>query len=143
VRHFFPLVFPLLMSFPALFPVRMLTNRSMSRPATGGENTSLGRFLLIVNHIFNVVPSFSGSSGQAIVSRNSAYLVTDSRYWLQAQDQLDPNWILVQAGGVNGPKDWIEFLVVRAPSLLNAFQSIDNAVFRQRLVTRRSASMLG
>jgi hypothetical protein len=121
----------------------MLTNRSMSRPATGGENTSLGRFLLIVNHIFNVAPSFSGSSGQAIVSRNSAYLVTDSRYWLQAQDQLDPNWILVQAGGVNGPKDWIEFLVVRAPSLLDAYQSIDNAVFRQKPVTRRSASMLG
>jgi hypothetical protein len=30
----------------------------------------------------------------------------------------------VQAGGVNGPKDWIEFLVVRAPSLLDAYQSL-------------------
>ncbi|KAJ6526974.1 aminopeptidase-P [Mycena vulgaris] len=57
---------------------------------------------------------FSGSSGQAIVTRNSAYLITDSRYWLQAQEQLDPNWQLVQAGGMDGPKDWIEWLVVKA-----------------------------
>ncbi|KAJ6616675.1 peptidase M24, structural domain-containing protein [Mycena sp. CBHHK59/15] len=60
------------------------------------------------------ISGFSGSSGQAIVSRNSAYLITDSRYWLQAQDQLDGNWSLVQAGGVNGPRDWIEWLVARA-----------------------------
>ncbi|KAJ7122012.1 Creatinase aminopeptidase [Mycena crocata] len=60
------------------------------------------------------ISGFSGSSGQAIVTRNSAYLITDSRYWLQAQDQLDPNWQLVAAGGVNGPKDWIEWLVAKA-----------------------------
>jgi hypothetical protein len=49
------------------------------------------------------------------VSRSSAYLITDSRYWVQAQEQLDPNWQLVPAGGMNGPKDWIEWLVVREP----------------------------
>ncbi|KAJ7785467.1 peptidase M24, structural domain-containing protein [Mycena olivaceomarginata] len=60
------------------------------------------------------ISGFSGSAGQAIISMNSAYLVTDSRYWLQAQEQLDPNWTLVAAGGPNGPKDWIEWLVSRA-----------------------------
>ncbi|KAJ7646552.1 peptidase M24, structural domain-containing protein [Roridomyces roridus] len=53
---------------------------------------------------------FSGSSGQAIVARDSAYLITDSRYWLQAEEQMDPNWQLVRAGQPNGPKDWIEWL---------------------------------
>jgi Xaa-Pro aminopeptidase len=57
-------------------------------------------------------PRFNGSAGQAIVSKTTAYLVTDSRYWLQAQEQLDSNWNLVQAGHVDGPKDWIEWLVV-------------------------------
>ena len=55
---------------------------------------------------------FNGSAGQAIVSKTTAYLVTDSRYWLQAQEQLDSNWRLVQAGHTDGPKDWIEWLVV-------------------------------
>ncbi|KAJ7910963.1 peptidase M24, structural domain-containing protein [Mycena leptocephala] len=80
------------------------------------------------------ISGFSGSSGQAIVSRNSAYLVTDSRYWLQAQDQLDPNWILVQAGGVNGPKDWIEFLVAKAR---NSKVGID-----ARMISHEKATLL-
>ncbi|KAJ7162266.1 Creatinase aminopeptidase [Mycena filopes] len=62
------------------------------------------------------ISGFSGSSGQAIVTPSGAYLVTDSRYWLQAQEQLDGNWTLVKAGGVNMPKDWIEWLVNRAKS---------------------------
>ena len=34
---------------------------------------------------------FTGSAGTAVVSKASAYLVTDSRYWLQAEDELDDN----------------------------------------------------
>ncbi|TFK64848.1 aminopeptidase-P [Pluteus cervinus] len=60
------------------------------------------------------ISGFTGSSGQAIVTMQSAYLVTDSRYWLQAKEQLDPNWHLVSAGSVGGPKDWIEWLSDRA-----------------------------
>ncbi|KAJ7762525.1 peptidase M24, structural domain-containing protein [Mycena metata] len=59
------------------------------------------------------ISGFSGSSGQAIVTPNSAYLITDSRYWLQAQDQLDSNWRLVKAGEPGGPKDWIEWLELK------------------------------
>lgn len=55
---------------------------------------------------------FAGSAGQAIVSKTAAYLVTDSRYWLQAREELDPNWYLIPAGAVNAPKDWIEWLMV-------------------------------
>ena len=53
---------------------------------------------------------FTGTAGTAIVSKTSAYLVTDSRYWLQAQEELDGNWILIQAGSQDGPKDWVEWL---------------------------------
>ncbi|KAG5340300.1 hypothetical protein C0989_002193 [Termitomyces sp. Mn162] len=42
---------------------------------------------------------------------NSAYLFTDARYWSQAQEQLDGNWTLIKAGSVDGPKDWIEWLI--------------------------------
>jgi hypothetical protein len=37
----------------------------------------------------------------------AAYLITDSRYWLQAQTELDSNWHLITAGAVDGPKDWM------------------------------------
>ncbi|KAG8214168.1 Creatinase aminopeptidase [Butyriboletus roseoflavus] len=59
------------------------------------------------------ISGFSGSAGQAIVSKTAAYLVTDSRYWLRAREELDPNWHLIPAGAVNAPKDWMEWLVDR------------------------------
>ncbi|GLB45010.1 putative peptidase M24B family protein [Lyophyllum shimeji] len=60
------------------------------------------------------ISGFYGTAGQAIVTMSSAYLFTDSRYWLQAKEQLDRNWTLIKAGGVGEPKDWIEWLVNRA-----------------------------
>lgn len=58
------------------------------------------------------ISGFTGSAGQAIVTRNNAYLLTDSRYWGQAQQEIDDNWTLVPSGAPNEPKDWIEWLLV-------------------------------
>ncbi len=52
----------------------------------------------------------TGSAGTAAAPKSSAYLVADSRYWLQAQERFDNSWNLVQAGAVDAPKDWIERL---------------------------------
>ena len=43
---------------------------------------------------------------------HSAFLITDSRYWLQAQEEIDENWSLVKAGSAGEPQDWIEWIVV-------------------------------
>ncbi|KDQ55672.1 hypothetical protein JAAARDRAFT_133670 [Jaapia argillacea MUCL 33604] len=59
------------------------------------------------------ISGFTGSAGEAIVSKTQAYLVTDSRYWLQAKDELDANWHLIPAGAPDAPKSWIEWLVDR------------------------------
>ncbi|TFK53753.1 Creatinase/aminopeptidase [Heliocybe sulcata] len=56
------------------------------------------------------ISGFTGSAGQAIVSKTQAYLLTDSRYWLQAQKELDENWHLITAGAPEAPRDWIEWL---------------------------------
>jgi len=56
---------------------------------------------------------FTGLTGQAIISKTAAYLITDSRYWVQAANQIDSSWQLIQAGHANGPKDWVEWLVDR------------------------------
>ena len=68
--------------------------------------------LLLSYDLPNCLLSFSGSAGQAVVSKTTAYLVTDSRYWLQATEELDDNWHMIPAGAIDGPKDWIDWLLV-------------------------------
>ncbi|GAW05634.1 Creatinase aminopeptidase [Lentinula edodes] len=70
------------------------------------------------------ISGFTGSAGQAIVTMDAAYLITDSRYWIQAQNQLDSHWTLVKAGGPGNPKDWIEWLV-DYPRISNSRIGID------------------
>ncbi|KAG7089647.1 hypothetical protein E1B28_011309 [Marasmius oreades] len=60
------------------------------------------------------ITGFTGSAGQAVVSADKAYLVTDSRYWLQAERELDSNWELVKSRGPGLPKDWTEWLPFHA-----------------------------
>lgn len=69
--------------------------------------------------------SFTGSAGQAVVSMNNAYLITDSRYWIQASKELDPHhWIMIPAGSPNSPRDWIEWLVVCVSKLYHHSASV-------------------
>lgn len=45
------------------------------------------------------VSSFTGSDGTAVITEMSAALWTDSRYYLQAEHQLDnETWILMKSG---------------------------------------------
>ncbi|KAI0737462.1 Creatinase/aminopeptidase [Daedaleopsis nitida] len=61
------------------------------------------------------ISGFTGSAGQAIVSKTTAYLLTDSRYWLQAEEQVDiANWNVVRAGAPGEAKDWTDWLLGRA-----------------------------
>lgn len=44
------------------------------------------------------ISGFSGSAGTAVVTESKAALWTDGRYYLQAEKQLDSNWILMKDG---------------------------------------------
>jgi hypothetical protein len=44
------------------------------------------------------ISGFTGSAGDAVVTLHSAALWTDSRYYLQAENQLDCNWVLMKSG---------------------------------------------
>jgi Xaa-Pro aminopeptidase len=55
------------------------------------------------------------------VSKTSAYLITDSRYWLQAEKDLDQNWHLIRTGMELGARNWVEWIAVRALSILCTF----------------------
>ncbi|XP_076464238.1 xaa-Pro aminopeptidase 1-like isoform X2 [Babylonia areolata] len=49
------------------------------------------------------ITGFTGSAGTAVVTENLAALWTDGRYHLQAEAQLDGNWILMKEGLVETP----------------------------------------
>ncbi|THU94365.1 hypothetical protein K435DRAFT_860642 [Dendrothele bispora CBS 962.96] len=54
----------------------------------------------------------SGVCWSALITMDAAYLIVDSRYWVQASQQLDQNWTLVKAGKSTDSKlerlrDWI------------------------------------
>jgi Xaa-Pro aminopeptidase len=49
------------------------------------------------------------------VSKTTAYLLTDSRYWLQAEKELDENWRVIRIGIEDGPRNWVDWIAVSAP----------------------------
>ncbi|EGG02699.1 Xaa-Pro dipeptidase [Melampsora larici-populina 98AG31] len=56
------------------------------------------------------ISNFTGSAGTAIIGLDDAWLFTDSRYWQQAEDDLDLNcWNLMKVG-TSGVFDWIRWL---------------------------------
>ncbi|XP_028770817.1 aminopeptidase P2 [Neltuma alba] len=55
------------------------------------------------------ISGFTGSAGTAVVTKDRAALWTDGRYFLQAEKQLNSNWILMRAGnpGVPSTGEWL------------------------------------
>lgn len=70
------------------------------------------------------ISGFTGSAGLAIVSSvGKANLFTDGRYFLQASQQLDDNWVL-QKQGLKDVPTWQEYLEkVRILSLSHTYDS--------------------
>ncbi|ROT63460.1 hypothetical protein C7M84_018672 [Penaeus vannamei] len=55
------------------------------------------------------ISGFSGSAGTAVVTLEQQALWTDGRYFLQADDELDCNWLLMKGGidGVPKEEEWL------------------------------------
>lgn len=55
------------------------------------------------------ISGFTGSAGTAIITDKEALLWTDGRYYLQASQQMDSNWILMKEGLPATPSqgDWL------------------------------------
>ncbi|OWM85360.1 hypothetical protein CDL15_Pgr018984 [Punica granatum] len=55
------------------------------------------------------ISGFTGSAGTAVITKDKAALWTDGRYFLQAEKQLSPSWILMRAGnlGIPTPCEWL------------------------------------
>lgn len=68
------------------------------------------------------VSGFTGSAGTAVITQQKAALWTDGRYYLQAEKQLDSNWILMKDGLPDTPSQ-AEWLVKELP--VNGIVGVD------------------
>ncbi|XP_062613274.1 LOW QUALITY PROTEIN: xaa-Pro aminopeptidase 1-like [Saccostrea cucullata] len=64
------------------------------------------------------ISGLSGSAGYAIVTQTQAALWTDARYFLQAEDEMDCNWILMKLGetGVPSATEWLVSVLEDSPN---------------------------
>ncbi|KAG6864959.1 hypothetical protein C0991_005908 [Blastosporella zonata] len=92
---------------------RNMTMHKLDYYIIPGEDAHGSEYVAESDQRRHFISGFYGSNGHAIVTMTAAYLFTDARYWTQAQEQLDTNWTLVKAGSVDGPLDWIEWLMTR------------------------------
>lgn len=55
------------------------------------------------------ISGFTGSAGTLVITQNQAFLWTDSRYWVQAESELDGTGIVLQkwGSGVADPVIWL------------------------------------
>ncbi|XP_077163793.1 xaa-Pro aminopeptidase 2 [Paroedura picta] len=55
----------------------------------------------------SLMSGFTGSLGIGVVTLQKAVLFTDSRYWTQAERQMDCNWELQKSGSITSVGEWI------------------------------------
>ncbi|KAF8700047.1 Creatinase aminopeptidase, partial [Rhizoctonia solani] len=92
------------------------------------------------------ISGFDGSAGCAIISASGAFLFTDGRYFLQAEQQLDSNWTLMKQG-LPGVPTWQEFLAKKLPDgtkigIDPTLISVSDATSLKKTLTPRNSSLV-
>ena len=66
-------------------------------------------YLAAVDARREYISGFTGSAGSAVITPKQALMWTDGRYYLQAQKEMDSNWVLMKDGLATTPKqiDWL------------------------------------
>ncbi|XP_037636017.1 xaa-Pro aminopeptidase 2 isoform X1 [Sebastes umbrosus] len=76
-----------------------------------GTDAHLSEYIAPRDARMAFMTGFTGSAGTAIVTQTKAALWTDSRYWVQAERQMDCNWELEKDVSVNSVAEWLIFEV--------------------------------
>ena len=89
---------------------REMTNANINVYAVFADDEHGSEYTQPYDKRRNWLAGFQGSSGTAVVSLDFAAVWTDSRYFTQAENELDcNNWLLMRSGldGVPSIYDWI------------------------------------
>ena len=94
----FPPPLSLIESRPSLDGSRSVVAYELSTILFGFVGVGQAEYVAPDDQRRHFVSGFTGSAGTAVVTATAAALWTDGRYFLQAEDELDCNWILMKQG---------------------------------------------
>ncbi|XP_069550378.1 xaa-Pro aminopeptidase 2 [Brachyistius frenatus] len=72
-----------------------------------GTDAHLSEYIAPRDARMAFMTAFTGSAGTAVVTQTKAALWTDSRYWVQAERQMDCNWELEKDVSVSSVAEWL------------------------------------
>lgn len=72
-----------------------------------GTDAHLSEYIAPRDARMTFMTGFKGSAGTAVVTQNKAALWTDSRYWVQAEREMDCNWELQKDVSVSSIVQWL------------------------------------
>ncbi|XP_068571182.1 xaa-Pro aminopeptidase 2 isoform X2 [Cebidichthys violaceus] len=76
-----------------------------------GTDAHLSEYIAPRDARMAFMTGFTGSAGTAVVTQTKAALWTDSRYWVQAERQMDCNWELEKDVSISSVAEWLMFEV--------------------------------
>ncbi|KAH7339973.1 peptidase M24, structural domain-containing protein [Rhizoctonia solani] len=92
---------------------KLMRNEKIDYYIIPSEDAHQSEYVAASDRRREYISGFTGSAGTAIVSLNNAYLFTDSRYYIQAEREIDRNWTLFKVGS-GEVKPWNEWILNRS-----------------------------
>uniref|UniRef100_A0A3P9LKD4 Xaa-Pro aminopeptidase 2 n=1 Tax=Oryzias latipes TaxID=8090 RepID=A0A3P9LKD4_ORYLA len=72
-----------------------------------GTDAHLSEYIASRDARLAFITGFTGSAGTAVVTQSKAVLWTDSRYWVQAERQMECNWELEKDASISSVAEWL------------------------------------
>ncbi|XP_054268688.1 uncharacterized protein LOC128990367 [Macrosteles quadrilineatus] len=86
-----------------------MSSKNISAYIIPNSDDHQSEFVAIPDRRREFITGFTGSNGDAVVTLSWAALWTDSRYYLQADEEMDCNWLLMRSEDRNVPSiaEWL------------------------------------
>ncbi|KAM9376427.1 xaa-Pro aminopeptidase 2 [Pholidichthys leucotaenia] len=85
----------------------LMLSMNISAYIIPGTDAHLSEYIAPRDSRMAFMTGFTGSAGTAVVTQTKAALWTDSRYWVQAERQLDCNWELEKDVSISNVAAWL------------------------------------
>ncbi|CAL1531632.1 unnamed protein product [Lymnaea stagnalis] len=115
-----------LQAFRAALASVRVDSRPLSAFIVGSADAHNSEYPTAYDQRRGYISGFQGSAGTAVITATKAALWTDGRYFLEAEDTLDCNWILMKSGLSSTPSitDWLNSELTTAGELVGVDKSL-------------------
>ncbi|KAJ6663279.1 hypothetical protein lerEdw1_010415 [Lerista edwardsae] len=86
---------------------QLMQSHNLSAYIVPARDAHMSEYLAERDKRLTWMTGFTGSAGTALVALQKAALFTDSRYWIQAERQIDCNWDLQKSVSIGSIAEWL------------------------------------